>query len=114
MFFNQTYYGCIKLIGIENGVEEYTEKAWCSTKVDVNTKEHIRGGSHYGDCPSDCPSAEEAAANLQSDNQIKNSGLWKPNSNKSECGQRVGSSNQSKELRKFTIYKMHSNFNLEI
>ena len=64
MFFNKTYYGCIKLIGIENGVEEYTEKAWCSTKVDVNTKEHIRGGSHYGDCPSDCPSAEEAAANI--------------------------------------------------
>ena len=69
MFFDKTYYGCIKLIDIKNGVEEYTEKAWCSTKVNINTKEHIGGGSYYGDCPSDCPSAEEAAADQQSANQ---------------------------------------------
>ena len=75
MFFDKTYYGCIKLIDIKNGVEEYTEKAWCSTKVDVNTKEHIGGGSYYGDCPSDCPSAEEAAANLQFAN-LNNSGKF--------------------------------------
>merc|ERR1711971_307572 len=115
VFFDKTYYGCIKLIDIKNSVEEYTEKAWCSTKVDVNTKEHIGGGSYYGDCPSDCPSAEEAAADQQSSNQNnsatpktttkiktqqksqqnsnKNSGLWKPYSNKAECGERVGSSN---------------------
>ena len=73
MFLDKTYYGCIKLIGKKNGVEEYTEKAWCSTKVDVNTKKHIGGKRYYGDCPSDCPSAEEAAANQQSANQY-NSG----------------------------------------
>ena len=75
MFFDKTYYGCIKLIDIKNGKEEYTEKAWCSTKVDGNTKEHIGGGSYYGDCPSDCESAEEAAKNLQPANQ-KNSGQF--------------------------------------
>ena len=63
MFFDKTYYGCIKLIDIKNGKEEFTSKAWCSTKVDGNTKEHIGGGSYYGDCPSDCESAEEAVAN---------------------------------------------------
>ena len=68
VFFDKTYYGCIKLIDIQNGVEEYTSKAWCSTKVDGNTKEHIGGGSYYGDCPSNCESAEEAAVNLQSAN----------------------------------------------
>jgi hypothetical protein len=66
VFFDKTYYGCIKLIDVQNGVEEYTTKAWCSTKVDENTKEHIAGGSYYGDCPNDCESAEDAAANLQS------------------------------------------------
>ena len=75
MFLDKTYYGCIKLIDILNGTEEYTAKAWCSTKVDGNTKEHIGGGSYFGDCPSDCESAEEAAANLQSANQ-KNSGKF--------------------------------------
>ena len=73
MFFGKTYYGCIKLIGVQNGVEEYTAKAWCSTKIDGNTKEHIRGGSYHGDCPSNCKSAEEAVSNLQSANQT-NSG----------------------------------------
>ena len=84
VFFDKTYYGCIKLIDIQNGKEEYTAKAWCSTKVDGNTKEHIGGGSYYGDCPSDCQSAEEAA---------KNSGLWKPNSDNEECGTRISLTN---------------------
>ena len=70
MFFNKTYYGCIKLIDIKNGKEEFTSKAWCSTKVDGNTKEHIGGGSYYGDCPSDCESAEEAAANQRNSGEF--------------------------------------------
>ena len=69
MFLDKTYYGCIKLIDIQNGVEEFTSKSWCSTKVDRYTKEHIGGGSYYGDCSSNCESAEEAATNLQSANQ---------------------------------------------
>merc|ERR1711971_800211 len=102
VFFDKTYYGCIKLIDIRNGVEQYTSKAWCSTKVDGNTREHIGGGSYYGDCPSNRESAEEAAANLQSANQKssgsqqtsnKNSGLWKPNSDNEECGTRISLSN---------------------
>merc|ERR1711935_15042 len=99
VFFGKTYYGCIKLIDVKNGVEEYTAKAWCSTKVDGNTKEHIGGGSYYGDCPSNCESAEEAAANLQSPRKgsqkssNKNSGLWKPNSDNGECGTRISLTN---------------------
>jgi len=94
VFFDKTYYGCIKLIDIQNGVEEYTSKAWCSTKVDGNTKEHIGGGSYYGDCPSNCESAEEAATNLGSQQSSnKNSGLWKPNSDNEECGTRISLSN---------------------
>ena len=94
VFFDKTYYGCIKLIDIKNGKEVYTSKAWCSTKVDVNTKEHIGGGSYYGDCPSNCESAEEAATNLGSQQSSnKNSGLWKPNSDNEECGTRISLSN---------------------
>ena len=66
----------VKLIDIQNGVEEFTSKSWCSTKVDRYTKEHIGGGSYYGDCSSNCESTEEAAANLQSANQ-KNSGQFR-------------------------------------
>ena len=57
---NQTFYGCTKVATGENG------KAWCSTKIDPSTNEHIVGQQFYGDCPNDyydyddnCPTEEE-------------------------------------------------------
>ena len=53
IYKNETYYGCTK-IGDSNG------RAWCSTKIDPLTYEHM-GGNFYGFCPEDgsCSTAEE-------------------------------------------------------
>ena len=51
---DQTFYGCTKVKVGENG------KAWCSTKIDPLTHEHIEGQNLWGDCPNDCPTDEEA------------------------------------------------------
>ena len=54
IFKNQTFYGCTKVAAGDNG------KAWCSTKIDPLTNEHIRGQKLWGDCLNDCPTDEEA------------------------------------------------------
>ena len=54
IYENETYYGCTN-IGDQNG------RAWCSTKIDPLTYEHVSGGNFYGFCPEDgsCSTAEE-------------------------------------------------------
>ena len=54
IYENETYYGCTK-IGDSNG------RAWCSTKIDPLTYEHVSGGNFYGFCPENgsCSTAEE-------------------------------------------------------
>ena len=54
IYENETYYGCTK-IGDQNG------RAWCSTKIDPLTYEHVSDGNYYGFCPEDgsCSTAEE-------------------------------------------------------
>ena len=54
IYKNETYHGCTK-IGDQNG------RAWCSTKIDHLTYEHISGGNFYGFCPEDgsCSTTEE-------------------------------------------------------
>ena len=54
IYKNETYYGCTQ-IGDSNG------RAWCSTKIDPLTYEHVSGGNFYGFCPEDgsCSTAEE-------------------------------------------------------
>lgn len=44
---NITYFGCT----LKNDPEN---KAWCSTKVEEETQEHISGGGHWGHCNSQC------------------------------------------------------------
>merc|ERR1712217_884391 len=53
-FKGQTYNGCIDFIDIKNG-QKVPGKPWCSTKVRGADREHVSGGSHYGDCNSFCP-----------------------------------------------------------
>ena len=53
VFQDQTYYGCTT-VGSENG------EAWCSTKVDPLTYEHITDGDFFGYCKdTKCVTAEK-------------------------------------------------------
>ena len=54
IYENETYHGCTN-IGDLNG------RAWCSTKIDPLTYEHVSGGNFYGFCPEDgtCSTAKE-------------------------------------------------------
>ena len=54
IYENITYHGCTK-IGDSNG------RAWCSTKIDPLTYEHVSGENFYGFCPENgsCSTAEE-------------------------------------------------------
>ena len=62
VFKNHTYYGCTKKASL-NG------KAWCSTRTNPTSNEHITGQKLYGDCDSSCPMNEcqvtEKASNQQ-------------------------------------------------
>ena len=62
VFKNHTYYGCTKQDS-SNG------KAWCSTRINPTSNEHITGQELFGDCDSSCPMNEyqviEKASNLQ-------------------------------------------------
>jgi len=53
-FKGVTYDGCIDFIDIKNGTK-IPGDPWCSTKVNGSDREHVSGGSHYGDCGSSCP-----------------------------------------------------------
>ena len=43
IFQGKTYYGCTR------DASRYGE-AWCSTRIDPNTKEHIAGAYFWGNC----------------------------------------------------------------
>ena len=62
VFKNHTYYGCTKKASL-NG------KAWCSTRTNPTSNEHITGQKLFGDCDSSCPMNEcqvtEKASNQQ-------------------------------------------------
>ena len=53
-FKGETYDGCIDFIDIKNGTK-IPGDPWCSTKVNGSDREHVSGGSHYGNCGSSCP-----------------------------------------------------------
>jgi len=71
IYKDNAYYGCTTVDGV-NG------KAWCSTKIDPLTNEHVEGG-YRGDCPNSedpeytCKSHEEGLKKSEDFNQYKNS-----------------------------------------
>merc|ERR1712004_231066 len=101
-FEGETHYGCIDYIQVKNG-RKIPGKPWCSTKVRGSQREHVKGGSHFGNCDDSCPNAEEGlrqhqqSQNRPSSSAVsatgKNSGLWKPNPDLGECGMRLTVSN---------------------
>jgi len=104
-FLGETHYGCIDFSGKEQG-RKIPADPWCSTKVRGPERKHVTGGRHYGDCNSACPDAEEglrlhlnppsasgsSSCSPGSEND-KNSGCWKPDGAKGECGKRNTLSN---------------------
>jgi hypothetical protein len=57
MYKNQLFHGCTTLL---YKIGDTT--SWCSTKRDPETLEHVAGHENFGNCPSDCPTSEEAQA----------------------------------------------------
>ena len=65
-FKDKTHNGCIDFIDIRNG-KKVPGDPWCSTKVRGVDREHVTGGSHYGDCNDSCQSADEVPTNPTSE-----------------------------------------------
>jgi len=95
-FHGETYYGCIDFSSIKRG-RKVPAEPWCSTKVRGSDRRHVRGGSHFGNCNSGCPDAEEGLrlhlnpprpSRPQSSASGRDSGLWKPDGDRGECGKR--------------------------
>jgi len=104
-FYGETYYGCIDFSSKKQG-RKVPAEPWCSTKVRGPERKHVRGGSHYGNCNSACPDAEEglrlhlnppSASGSSScppgSENDKDSGCWKPSEDSGACGKRNTVSN---------------------
>merc|ERR1712051_899172 len=81
IYENKTYYGCTK-IGDSKG------RAWCSTKIDPLTYEHVSDGNFYGFCPEDgsCSTAEEGQEIQNRVIDLESSSLYSTyNMDLSEC-----------------------------
>jgi len=97
-FHGETYNGCIDFTDIKDGRKIPSERPWCSTKVRGRNRNHVGGGRNYGFCNSQCPMDGDRRQNNRPSPSAgqasgKNSGLWKPDGNKGECGKRNTISN---------------------
>ena len=101
ILLNQTFYECTNILSVnqETGKINTVDKPWCSTNVDPQTKNHIEGGSYYGDCPSSCQAPRTGDYLFKDFIEIfffslttfqcisdTNSGCWKPDPKKNQCG----------------------------
>jgi hypothetical protein len=101
VLLNQTFNECTDILGVDPKTGKITtvNELWCSTNVDPQTKKHIEGGSYYGDCPSSCQAPRTGDYLFKDFIEIyffslttfqcisdTNSGCWKPDPKKNQCG----------------------------
>ena len=55
VFKDEIFFSCTTIIGKNDDGSFIQGDPWCSTKVNGSDREHVSGGSHYGNCPSSCP-----------------------------------------------------------